>query len=124
MQTRLKKTVLIVEDDPYIAADLEDALQFAGFDVLGPVADVDHGLDILSKQKPDVVTVDFELGEKNSIPIVKKLEEISVPYILLTGKAERVLGSIELKPAPLVSKPFDPRSLVKSLEALIQSQPS
>ena len=90
----MTKTILIVEDDPFIAMDLQDTFEDAGYSVLGPVASVDPGLKIIRDTKPDFAMLDYNLGRETSIPIAHKLDEIEIPYIFLRPSRPRCYGEM------------------------------
>jgi len=87
----MRKTILIVEDDPFIAMDLQDTFEEAGFKVLGPVASVAPGLKLIKDTLPDVAMLDFNLGRETSIPIAHRLDEIEIPYFFLSGQIDKVI---------------------------------
>lgn len=110
---------MIVEDDPFIAMDLEDTFRSFGYDVLGPFADVDSGLNSLRSNKPDVAMLDYNLGQETSIPLAKTLHKKDIPYIFLSGQIERVVTAHDLPEQRVVSKPFVPGQLVEIVSNLI-----
>ena len=87
----MNAAILIVEDDPFIAIDLQDAMEDAGYDVLGPVATVRHGLATLQGQVPDVAILDYNLGPETSAKIAERLKDMDIPYIFASGQIERVI---------------------------------
>lgn len=116
----MKKRILIIEDDPFIAMDLQDTFESAGYDVLGPAACVDSGLTIVREIKPDVAMLDYNLGRETSIPIAHKLDEADVPYVFLSGQISRVVTS-ENKEKDVITKPFNPASLLAHIEKLVSA---
>ena len=116
-----KNMVLVVEDDAFIALDLEDVLSEAGFTVTGPVATVREALALLDgEHRPDVALLDYNLGEETSIPVARRLEALGIPFLFLSGQVSSVvLGSTTSAPTVL-SKPFVPNHLVNELGSLCQ----
>ena len=113
-----KGRILVVEDDAFIALDLQDVLSEAGYDVLGPVATVSEAMRLLSEDAPDMALLDYNLGEETSIPVAHKLEELSVPFMFLSGQVSSVmLGKTATQPQ-VMSKPFVPGHLVSTLGQL------
>lgn len=119
IQKHRRKKILIVEDDPFIAMDLEDAFLFAGFTVLGPVAQVTAGLKIVETHRPDIAALDYNLGNETSTAIAKALSKMDVPYVFVTGQIERVVQDNDLKHAPLFSKPYNPAELVDAVSSML-----
>lgn len=110
--------ILIVEDDPFIAMDLEDTFAAEGYTVLGPVAAVDQGLEIIDKTTPTLAILDYNLGCETSIPIAKALHDADVPFLFLSGQIERVVVDNSFPPRQVISKPFIPSNLVQAVKAL------
>lgn len=118
------KTILIVEDDPFIAMDLQDTFEDAGFAVLGPVADVRSGLELVKSRAPDVAMLDFNLGRENSLPIAETLEQSSVPYFFLSGQIETVIQSGCVRKTRVIAKPFNADALVAFVQEIVRRDPS
>jgi DNA-binding response OmpR family regulator len=117
----MTKTILIVEDDPFIAMDLQDTFEDAGFSVLGPVASVNPGLDIISKTKPDVAMLDYNLGKETSIPIAHRLDAIKIPYVFLSGQVSSVVtANVETK-HKVIMKPFNAEVLINYVNELVEA---
>lgn len=111
--------VLIVEDDPFIALDLQDAMEDAGYSVLGPVATVKHGLSTIDTHTPDVAILDYNLGTETSAKIAQRLTEIGVPYVFASGQIERVIHDDVPASAGLIQKPFLMEQVVKTVDKII-----
>ena len=113
------KSILIVEDDPFIAMDLEDTFVDAGFKVIGPVADVKSGLTLIERHRPDIATLDYNLGRENSVPIANALESIGVPYVFLSGQMSRVIETHNVPEQSIIGKPYVPSKLLKIISYMI-----
>lgn len=118
----MTKTILIVEDDPFIAMDLQDTFEDAGYEVLGPVAAVDPGLAVLRSAKPSVAMLDYNLGTETSVPIAQKLDEIEIPYVFLSGQIDRVIAAHSAKPPDVIAKPFNAKKLIAHIDGLINGK--
>lgn len=116
----MTKTFLIVEDDPFIAMDLQDTFEDAGYTVLGPVASVVPGLRLLDEAKPDVAMLDYNLGSETSIPIAYKLDEEAVPYVFLSGQVEKVVTANGVRSHEVITKPFNADRLIARINQLAQ----
>lgn len=117
--TAAKKTILIVEDDPFIAMDLEDTFSQNGYNIIGPCADVSTGLRLLKLVRPDVAMLDYNLGRETSIPLAKTLHKEKIPYVFLSGQVERVVTDHDLPVMQVIPKPFVPERLIDLIENLI-----
>ncbi|WP_017931131.1 response regulator [Robiginitomaculum antarcticum] len=117
----MTKSILIVEDDPFIAMDLQDTFESAGYVVIGPVAGVASGMSLIERQTPDVAMLDYNLGETTSEPIAKDLFRRNIPFLFLTGQMPKVVENNAFSGAKIISKPFNPDHLVESVESLTQN---
>lgn len=108
--------ILIVEDDPFIALDLQDAMEDAGFTVLGPVATVEHGLSALDSHRPDVAILDYNLGHETSAEIAQRLSDMNVPFVFASGQIERVIKDNVPEGAGLIPKPFLMPNVVETIK--------
>lgn len=114
-----KKVIMIVEDDPFIAMDLEDTFIACGYQVEGPFADVKSGLNSLNNIQPDIAMLDYNLGQETSIPLAKKLHEKKIPFIFLSGQVEKVVIDHDIPKHPVIPKPFVPEKLINLIDNLI-----
>lgn len=112
---------MIVEDDPFIAMDLEDIFSSSGYDVMGPFADVDSGLKSLGQSLPDVAMLDYNLGRETSIPLARRLHEKNVPFIFLSGQVEQVVIGHDRPKRPVIAKPFNPQRLLNVVGELVHA---
>jgi DNA-binding response OmpR family regulator len=125
--TDLKKTILVVEDEPEAAELVEYNLKAAGF----KVAIADDGPGALRKArslKPDLVILDLMLPEIDGLQVCKLLRQDpatkGIPILMLTARAsevDRVLG-LELGANDYVTKPFSPRELILRVRNLISRE--
>jgi PAS domain S-box-containing protein len=80
------RSVLVVEDDYYMASDTAAALRGAGATVLGPCPSEDATLDLLETATPTHAVLDLNLGGGGPrFEIAHALKEHGVPFIFLTG---------------------------------------
>lgn len=116
--------ILIVEDDPIIAADLQDRLTEMGYSTLGPEPmgeKVPAYFDLVAK--PDLVIMDIQLeGDWNGIETAKQIKAKSdVPIIFLTSNSDdATFNDAKLvNPHAFLSKPFRGRDLKHAIELAI-----
>jgi DNA-binding NarL/FixJ family response regulator len=86
--------VLLVEDHAIIKQALSLALQRSGMTVeLAPDLTTDGVLETAKEFGPDVVLLDFYLGECDSLPMIRPLRDLGALVVVLTGTTDpRVLG--------------------------------
>jgi two-component system response regulator BaeR len=115
--------ILIVEDEPKIAALLEDYLHAHGGFQCRSIYRGDQALDCFREEPPDLVLLDLMLPGLDGIEVCKRLRaESDVPIIMVTARVEeidRLLG-LELGADDYVCKPFSPREVVARVKAVLR----
>jgi len=119
------KTILVVEDEPRIAALARDYLEHAGFTVLISRDGAD-GLRQLKIRRPDLVVLDLGLPGMDGLDVTREIrrdtDHASLPIVILTARddeVDRVLG-LELGADDYITKPFSPRELVARVRAVLR----
>jgi DNA-directed RNA polymerase specialized sigma24 family protein len=112
-QTRTR--VLIIEDEPIIAMDIETIVRDLGHDVTGIAVTRDEAVREAMADRPGLVLADIQLADDSSgIDAVRDiLAEFPVPVIFITAFPERLLTGERPEPTFLITKPFQ-RSTVKA----------
>jgi CheY-like chemotaxis protein len=120
-ETKTSRTVLIVDDEPDIVSYLEMILRDNGFTTL-TATNGNEGLEMVRKEKPDLVTLDISMPEASGTRFYKEVktdEELKdIPVFIVTAvtglggdeKAyEKFISSRRLVPAPegFFHKPID-----------------
>jgi CheY-like chemotaxis protein len=107
--------VLIIEDEPIIAMDIETIVRDLGHNVTGVAVTRDEAVSQAMARRPGLVLADIQLADDSSgIDAVKDiLQEFQVPVIFITAFPERLLTGERPEPTFLITKPFQ-RSTVKA----------
>lgn len=112
------RTVLVIEDDYYLAGDTAAALRGAGAEVLGPCPSEDAALDLLQTQTPTHVVLDLNLGGGGPrFEIANALRARGVPFVFLTGYDPEVIPP-ELAEVPRLQKPVALQRVVEVVSEL------
>lgn len=78
--------ILAVEDEYYLAMDLERDLVAAGAYVLGPVPSVEQALALIASEPDmDAAVLDINLGGEMSFPVADALVARGIPFVIATG---------------------------------------
>jgi DNA-binding response OmpR family regulator len=109
--------VLIIEDEPMMALDLQELLEDAGFEVIGIAGRLDKALAIIRTTNIDAAIVDANLAGVSSSPAAEALVERHTPFIVLSGYS-MIQQSGLFPPAPFLQKPCRPEQLITALKAL------
>ena len=118
----MPQTVLVVDDEPRIAAIAADYLRHAGYSVL-TAGDGTEALALARAKRPDLVVLDLGLPRLGGLEVARTLRaETAVPIVMLTARVEesdRLLG-LELGADDYITKPFSPRELVARVKAVLR----
>ncbi len=108
--------IMIIEDEPLIALDIEQMVEDLGHRVVGIARTHAEALDLYKRTSPKMVLADIQLADGSSgIDAVNEiLSTDSIPVIFITAFPERLLTGQRPEPAFLVTKPFNP-DMVKAL---------
>ena len=110
LDAQLATRVLIIEDEPIIAMDLENLMVEMGHEVLGLAATCDAAIKLAHETKPGLILADVRLADGSSgIEAVSEiLQAFDIPVIFITAYPERLLTGERPEPTYLVTKPFLP----------------
>jgi CheY-like chemotaxis protein/DNA-directed RNA polymerase specialized sigma24 family protein len=115
IESQTRTRVLVIEDEPLIAMDLEQIVRDMGHSVTGVAVTRDEAVALAMEDRPGLVLADIQLADDSSgIDAVKDiLAEFSVPVIFITAFPERLLTGERPEPTFLITKPFQ-RETVKT----------
>jgi len=116
--------ILLVEDNAIIAADFEEKLKVAGFNVVGVEVTGEGAVKTASKLKPDVVIMDVVLkGEMDGIKAAKIIQGYNIPVIYLTAYSDdKTLSRIlESEPYGYLVKPCTTEQLKAEIQVVLET---
>ncbi|SEH13541.1 Response regulator receiver domain-containing protein [Sphingopyxis sp. YR583] len=118
-QTRAR--ILIIEDEPIIAMDIEMIVRELGHDVVGVATTHREAVDEAQKHQPGLVLADIQLADNSSgIEAVQEiLTDLKVPVIFITAFPERLLTGDRPEPAFLLTKPYQPATLRAAISQVL-----
>ncbi|WP_064197636.1 MULTISPECIES: response regulator transcription factor [Emticicia] len=112
--------ILIIEDDPIIAADIADYLNNVDYRVSGIAYNPTQAYEQLKTNLPDLILLDINLSsEQNGIDIATFIHQNhAIPFIFLTSYSTRdVLNKAKItEPSGYIVKPFDEEDLFATIE--------
>ncbi len=108
--------IMIIEDEPLIALDIEQMVEDLGHRVTGIARTHAEAVDLYKRTSPKMVLADIQLADGSSgIDAVNDILKVdTIPVIFITAFPERLLTGERPEPAFLVTKPFNP-DMVKAL---------
>lgn len=120
----LKKTILVVDDEPDVVTIIRGILNNGEYDVQYARS----GQEVfarLPEEKPDLVILDIKMPEMDGFEVLKRLkaapETSSIPVILLTGKGQYndVLVGYQLGADYYMNKPFTSVQLINGVRLFL-----
>ena len=121
-ETKLRKKVLIIEDEVPIADLLVYSLLKQGFEVKS-ANDGTTGLELIRGFIPDLIVLDIMLPDISGFDICRQVTKAyNIPIIMLTAKADitdKVLG-MELGADDYITKPFDIREVIVRIKTILR----
>jgi len=108
LAAQIATDVLIIEDEPIIAMDLETLVESQGHRVIGVAATHGEAIELVRHERPGLVLADIQLADGSSglNAVNEILRDIDVPVIFVTAYPEQLLTGERPEPAFLVTKPF------------------
>lgn len=98
--------VLVVEDEPLIAASIEWELKDCGHEVLGPAASAPHAEDLAQLGAPDLALVDINLVARgDGVRLARTLRKLGVQSVFVTGQLSEARENCDVA-LGVVAKPF------------------
>lgn len=105
--------VLIIEDVPLIAVDIEGIVENLGHKVTGIARTHREAVQLARAKPPGLILADIQLADGSSglDAVNELLQSFEVPVIFITAYPERFLTGERPEPAFLIPKPFQPATL-------------
>jgi DNA-binding NarL/FixJ family response regulator len=121
---KVRPCALIVEDEPFVALDLEEAMVKLGFYVCGVAPTQGRACSLAASEQPDVLLMDVCLeGGREGIDAARWLRQTCrAEVVFITGHTDRAtLKRIheQVPGAPVLPKPASPAQLAEVVSALL-----
>ena len=107
----LPQDVLIVEDDPIIALDLEDMILGFGVRAVRTAGNVVRALEMIADRVPDFALLDVGLIREKSFAVAEQLEALKIPYAFVTGYGADALLPAAFTGRQRLEKPYSTDAL-------------
>ena len=119
----MDKTVLVVDDVPAVRKTISDILTTAGYKVVGEAGDGAQALEVFTKTKPSVVTLDIVMPNVSGMDALKKImkQDRDAKVIILSamGQEHLVQEAIHLGAKDYMLKPFVAQELIRAIERVM-----
>jgi DNA-directed RNA polymerase specialized sigma24 family protein len=105
--------VMIIEDETFIALDLESLVEGLGHRVLGVARTHSEAVALAKTKRPGLILADIQLADGSSglDAVNELLGSFEVPVVFITAYPERFLTGERPEPAFLIAKPFQPATV-------------
>ncbi len=114
LEAGMATEVLIIEDEPIIALDLQAIVERMGHKVVSVARTRDEAVAKAEELKPGLVLADIQLADDSSgVDAVKEIlgDGVSPPVVFITAYPERLLTGERPEPTYLITKPFMPETV-------------
>jgi two-component system, chemotaxis family, chemotaxis protein CheY len=118
----MSKNVLVVDDSIYMRTVIKDALENAGYHVVGQAANGEEAIDMASELNPDIITLDNILPDMIGTDILKVYARIGllakVIMISAVGQESVIQEGLTLGAKAYIVKPFTSDQLLVEVAKL------
>lgn len=113
--------ILIIEDETFLAMDLEIIVEGLGHTVTGVARTHAEAVQLWHKTRPDLILTDIQLADGSSgLDAVNELcAEVIVPVICITAYPERYLTGLRPEPTFLMPKPYQPAAVAALISQVL-----
>jgi len=132
MSEQTKKTILVVDDEPDVAAYLKAFFEDNGFRAL-TASNGKEGFEKAVAEKPDLITLDITMPEESGVRMFRELQAeqstASIPVIMITGVSSEFKRFIETRqqvhpPDAYFEKPIDRDELLAKVNEILGAKSS
>ena len=113
----MSKKILLIEDEPMIAMLLEDFIDMAGHEAVGPSETLDAALAAVESGGFDAAIMDINLNGQKAWAVADALRTRAIPFAISSGAADSEIPKTYAD-APLLKKPYmlmDVQSVIDQL---------
>lgn len=110
--------ILIVEDEPMLAMDLEFMLRELGCEIVGVASRIDSATRMAREVQCDGAVLDLNLDGSSANSVADVLSERGIPFIFATGYGDQNLA-LRFKHVPVVEKPYNHETIHSALKTVL-----
>ncbi len=115
--------VLVVDDAVFMRKVVSDALAKGGHEVIGEAANGQEAVDRFQELKPEVMTLDITMPEKDGLAALKEIiamdPQARVVMCSALGQETKVLEAIKAGARDFVVKPFQPDRVLSAIDKAV-----
>jgi two-component system, chemotaxis family, chemotaxis protein CheY len=118
----MAKNVLVVDDSLYMRTIIKDALERAGYTVIGQASNGEEAIDLAFELRPDIITLDNILPDMIGTDILKVYSQegllSKVIMISAVGQESVIAEGLNLGAKAYITKPFTSEQLLQEVKKL------
>ena len=119
----MAQRILVVDDAAFMRMMLKDILTKGGFDVCGEAADGVEALAKYNELKPDLVTLDITMPNKDGIAALKDIKAADPSALCIMcsamGQQSMVIEAIQSGAKDFIVKPFQADRVLESIKKVL-----
>ena len=116
--------ILIIDDSKMSRRMLRTILEGIGHDIAGEAANGEEGVKLYKELKPDAVTMDITMPEKDGIRCLKEINEFdadaNVIMVTAAGQKTKMVEAVQSGANEFVAKPFEAEQLKTVIEKVVK----
>jgi len=116
--------ILLVEDDPSYAIELEMIVEELGYELIASVDNAEDAFSVLRDERPDLILMDIQIkGKLSGIEIAKQIEEQDINVIFITNYNDKTKfrEANSIKHFGYIVKPFNHLTLESAIEVALMN---
>ncbi|RYG73863.1 response regulator [Lentibacillus lipolyticus] len=119
----MAQNVLIVDDAAFMRMMIKDILTKNGFEIAGEAQDGNEAVEMYKELKPDLVTLDITMPEKDGLAALQEIKEIdeSANIIMCSamGQQSMVIDAIQAGAKDFIVKPFQSERVIEAVRKVL-----
>ena len=119
----MSKRILIVDDAAFMRMMIKDILVKNGFEVVGEAQDGVEAVEKYAELKPDLVTLDITMPEKDGLTALKEIlssdSDAKVIMCSAMGKQSMVIDAIQAGAKDFIVKPFQADRVLEAINKVL-----
>ncbi|HET6485873.1 MAG TPA: response regulator [Spirochaetia bacterium] len=116
----MPKRIMIVDDANFMRMIVKDTLVPQGFEICGEAANGEEAVKLYQKLKPDLVTMDITMKQKNGLEaaqeILAKDPQARIVMVTALGQEKMLMDSLAIGVKDFVVKPFEAHRIISAVQ--------
>lgn len=116
----MAERILIVDDAAFMRMMVKDILTKNGYEIAGEAENGQQAVDMYHEQKPDLVTLDITMPEKDGIQALKEIKgkdpEANIIMCSAMGQQAMVVDAIQAGAKDFIVKPFQADRVIEAIQ--------